>query len=79
MEKTRNKGRDLHNILFEQLERLSDSEITGDNLKQEIARGKAVADIASKIIDNGNLILNHAKFTAEYDGEKKPSLPLFND
>lgn len=49
---------DLNNHLFAQLERLSDEDIKGDGLKEEINRAKAVSDIAAKIIANGSLVLS---------------------
>lgn len=52
-----NKLSDLNNHLFAQLERLSDEEIAGDKLLEEINRAKAVTDIASQIIANGSLVL----------------------
>lgn len=57
---------DLNNHLFAQIERLSDESITGDNLKTEIDRSKAVSDIAAKIISNGQLVLNAAQFKADF-------------
>lgn len=53
---------DLNNHLFAQLERLSDEDVKGEDLKEEIGRAKAVADIATKIIENGNLVLQAQKF-----------------
>lgn len=44
-----NKQIDLDNHLFEELERLNDDELTGDRLKEEVARAKAIANIASQI------------------------------
>ncbi|WP_404317544.1 hypothetical protein RX799_24825 [Klebsiella oxytoca] len=53
----KNSLEDLHNHLFAQLERLSDEDITGDKLKEEINRARAVSAIAGNIVDNGNLAL----------------------
>ncbi|EKN67861.1 hypothetical protein P9E76_01625 [Schinkia azotoformans] len=53
----RNTLGDLNNHLFAQLERLSDEDLTGDKLAEEINRAKAVTDVASQIIANGSLVL----------------------
>lgn len=57
----KNKLSDLNDHLFAQLERLSDEETTGDELKEEIERSKSVSMIARTIIDNGKLVLDAAK------------------
>lgn len=53
---------DLNNHLFAQLERLSDEDVKGDELKQEINRSKAIMGVAKNIIDNGSLVLESQKF-----------------
>lgn len=53
---------DLNNHLFEQLERLNDVNLRDDRLKEEISRAKAISDIATKIINNGELVLEAQKF-----------------
>lgn len=57
----RNTLGDLNNHLFSQLERLSDEELSGDKLKEEIGRAKAVTSVASQIIANGSLVLEAIK------------------
>lgn len=48
---------DLNNHLFAQLERLSDEDLKGEQLSEEISRSKAVTAIASQIISTGSLAL----------------------
>lgn len=47
----KNKIDDLRNHLFAQLERLGDETLTGDALKEEIQRAKAVGEISGQVID----------------------------
>ncbi len=53
---------ELNNHLFAQLERLSDGDLKGDELKEEINRSKAVTQIATQIINNGSLVLEAKKW-----------------
>lgn len=69
----RNTLGDLNNHLFAQLERLSDEEITGEQLQEEIERAKAVTSVANQIISNGSLVLQGQRFSAEYHGRKAVS------
>lgn len=57
----RNTLGDLNNHLFAQLERLSDEELTGEKLNEEITRTKAITAVASQIIANGTLVLEAQK------------------
>lgn len=59
----RNTLGDLNNHLFAQLERLSDEELTGEKLADEISRAKAVTSVASQVIANGSLVLDAIKLS----------------
>ena len=57
---------DLNNYLFETLERLTDDELTEEQMEKEITRSKAVTNVAETIIHNGELALKAAKHAEEY-------------
>lgn len=62
----RNTLGDLNMHLFAQLERLSDEDLMGENLKEEISRSRAIATIAKEIIANADVVLQAKKFNTEY-------------
>lgn len=66
MSKITNKKVDLHNILFAQLENLSDESLVGDDLRAEIERSKAICNVSGQILQNANLALKTAEFKIEY-------------
>lgn len=53
----KNRLSDLNNHLFAQLERLSDEDTKGDELKEELARASAVASVSKQIIAGASLAL----------------------
>ncbi len=57
----KNKLGDLHNILFEQLERLNDEDKKGEVLQEEMQRARAITGVASQIIANGQLVMRAIK------------------
>jgi hypothetical protein len=67
----KNKLTDLNNHLFAQIERLGDEKLTGDKLKQELERSKAVSSIAKDIVANGALTLKVLQAIWERDVDVK--------
>lgn len=62
----KNKLVDLNNHLFEELERLNNKELKGEELQEERERAKSMANIAQTIINNGELALKAQKHFDEY-------------
>ncbi|MCL2270890.1 MAG: hypothetical protein FWC24_06045 [Treponema sp.] len=74
----KNKAIDLHNILFEQLERLSDEDIKGEELLEEIKRAEAMNKVAGQIISNGSMVLKAIQINNEYGIEELPDMFFTN-
>lgn len=70
---------DLNNYLFESLERLTDDDMTEEQLQREIIRSEAVTSVAETIIHNGELSLKALRHAEEYgvgmnEGKKLPPM-----
>lgn len=61
----KNKLIDLNNHLFAQVERLSDEDIKGEILSEEISRARAIGGLATQIIDNARLALDAQKLLGD--------------
>ncbi|MDE9566409.1 hypothetical protein KKI93_20830 [Xenorhabdus bovienii] len=68
----KNTLEDLNNHLFAQLERLSDEDISGENLETEIRRAKAISGMATQIISNGKLTLDDQKALGNQEIQTAP-------
>ena len=62
MKQMKNTLSDLNNHLFAELERLSDEELSGDKLNEEIRRAEAVCEVSTQIVANGTLVLKAEQF-----------------
>jgi hypothetical protein len=72
----KNKLIDLNNHLFAQLERLSDENISADDLAKEIQRTDAISQVATQIIDTANVAIDAAKLVADAGGNYANMLPM---
>jgi hypothetical protein len=70
----KNKLSNLNDHLFEQIERLNDDDLKGDDLTREINRTKAMCNVAVQIISAGRLALDAAK--TSYDLPEVRKIPL---
>lgn len=75
----KNKLIDLNNHLFEQLERLNDEDTTGDKLKEEIERSRAISTVADAIIANATLALEAQKALATKVHVLPPMIGISNE
>ena len=66
---------DWNNFLFEQLEKLADDDIKGDELEGEIRRSEAMAKVSEQIIKTGELQLRAIQHMDEYGYEREKAVP----
>lgn len=71
----KNRMSDLNNHLFAALERLSDEDLSDEQISTEAKRADAIVSVADKIIGNATLQLNAAKLWAEHGSAILPMLP----
>ena len=63
-----NKLTELNNHLFAQLERLSDPNITDEQVRKESTRTKAIVAVSHEIIENATLSIKAAELVARNGG-----------
>lgn len=71
----KNTLNDLNNYLFEQIERLNDDSLSGDELDKELKKSDSIIKISEKIIANGELALKTIKHMDEYGYSRSDTLP----
>jgi hypothetical protein len=72
----KNKLVDLNNHLFAQIERLSDEDLTPDQIDKEVKRTEAIVSVSEQIIANADLALKGAKLVAEHGAYVGSFLPM---
>ena len=72
----KNNLTDLNNILFEQLERLQDDDISDEQFEKELQRTNAVTKVSKVIIENAALSLRAYKEVNEIGSGQKVEVPL---
>ncbi len=70
----KNKLSDLNDHLFAQLERLSDEDLTPEQIEAEAKRGAAIVSVADNIIRNADLTFKAATFVAQHGDRYRPAL-----
>ena len=66
---------DLNAHLFAQMDRLSNSELTPEQIDTEMTRTAAMVSVAKQITGNADLSLKAAKLFAEHGQSVLPMLP----
>lgn len=71
----KNKMSDLNDHLFAALERLSDEEMTAEQIEAEVSRSEAIVHVADRITATAQLQLHAARLFAEHGAQILPMLP----
>ena len=74
----KNRLVDLNNHLFAQLERLSDEDMSAEQIQQEVVRAAAMVNVADTIIDNAQMSLKACEFVATHGDRFQPHLPMIS-
>lgn len=71
----KNKLGDLNDHLFAQLERLSDENLSTEEIEKEVARADAIVKVSDQIVGNADLQLKAAKLFADHGDKVLKLLP----
>lgn len=75
----KNKLPDLNNHLFAQLERLSEEDLSAEQIEQEVKRTEAIVDVSEQIVKNAALQLNAVKILADHGDRFRPHLTMLEN
>ncbi|MEM6650949.1 MAG: hypothetical protein AAF582_00020 [Pseudomonadota bacterium] len=71
----KNKLSDLNNHLFAQLEKLTDEELSQDQVEIEVKRSEAIVELSDQVLRIADAGLKAAKLYAEHGSSVLPHLP----
>lgn len=71
----KNRLSDLNDHLFAQLERLSDEDLTAEQIETEVKRADAIVAVADQITGIADQTLKAAKLFADHGAKILPMLP----
>lgn len=74
--RTRTTLNDLNEYLFQEMDRLTNEDLSEEELDKEIKRSDSLQKIAKTIIDNGSLALQAKKHLDEYGQGGMLQLPF---
>jgi hypothetical protein len=72
---TKNRLSDLNDHLFAQLERLSDEDLTPEQIDTEVKRGAAIVGVADQILRHASLQVQAAKIMSDHGNDPTNHLP----
>lgn len=72
---TKNRLSDLNDHLFAQIERLSQEELTAEQIDTEVKRGNAIVAVADQILRHASLQVQAAKIVSDHGLDPSPHLP----
>lgn len=75
----KNKLTDLNNHLFAQLERLSDEDLSGEKIADEVKRADAVVAVADQIVRNADLQIKAVTILANHGARIAHHLTMLED
>lgn len=73
---TRTTLNDLNEYLFQEMDRLTNEDLSAEELDKEIKRSDSLQKVAKTIIENGALALQAKKYLDEYGQGDNVELPL---
>jgi len=71
----KNKITDLNNHLFAQLERLSEEDLTAEQIDREVKRTEAIVAVSEQIVRSAAVSLKAAELVAEHGFRATDNLP----